>query len=323
MSSLLVLMINLGILELCGNKISPIYSTALGQMYQGFCEEIIPNLSGNLDGKVQLIFTSPPFPLNRKKKYNNLNGEDYIIWLEKLAPLFKKLLTVNGSIVIEMGNAWESGSPVFSTLPMEALLRFKNAGDFFLCQEFICHNPASLPAPIEWVNKKRTRVKNSFTRLWWLSTTPNPYADNRKVLSEYSDRMKALLKKNKYNSGKRPSEYVIGETSFLKDNGGAIPSNVIISSNTISNDSYIKYCRDNNLELHPARMSKDIVSFFINFLTEPQDIIFDPFAGSNTTGIVAECLSRKWVGIEANAKYIHGSIGRFENQILDGAYFND
>ncbi len=40
-------------------------------------------------GKVQLIFTSPPFPLNRKKQYGNHQGEAYIKWLSGFAVLFR------------------------------------------------------------------------------------------------------------------------------------------------------------------------------------------------------------------------------------------
>ncbi|WP_134946848.1 DNA methyltransferase [Salmonella enterica] len=39
---------------------------------------------------------------------------------------------------------------------------------------------------------------------------------------------------------------------------------------------------------HPARMNKGIVNFFIDFLTDENDLIFDPFGGSNTTGFCAE-----------------------------------
>ena len=128
--------------------------------------------------------------------------------------------------------------------------------------------------------------------------------------------MKKLLESGKYNSGKRPSEYSIGDDSFCKDNGGAIPSNVIIASNTVSNDSYLKYCKENNYDIHPARMPKEIPEFFIRFLTNPGDVIMDPFAGSNTTGFIAESLNRQWLSIEAEGKYIDGSKGRFTNELF-------
>src|SRR5687767_8913694 len=132
------------------------YQTKLGRMIIGKSEAILAEKqSVRLRGKVQLVFTSPPFPLNRKKKYGNEVGSAYTKWLATFAPLLRDMLTADGSIVIEMGNAWVPGSPTMSTLALEALLEFKRKGDLHLCQEFIWHNPARLPSPAEWVNVRR------------------------------------------------------------------------------------------------------------------------------------------------------------------------
>lgn len=296
-----------------GNLLNSYYKTSKGTIYLGKCEDVIEEyLKKENHEKVNLIFTSPPFPLNRAKKYGNMKGDEYLSWLSELSVIFKQLLTPDGSIIIELGNAWEPGSPTHSTLPIEALLEFKRKGNFYLCQEFIYYNPAKLPSPIEWVNKRRIRVKDSFTRIWWLSSTAFPKANNRNILEEYSKQMKKLITRGNYNSGKRPSEYDIGTKSFLANNGGAIPSNVIIAANTVSNDNYIKYCKEHSIDIHPARMPKEIVEFFIKFLTDEGDLVLDPFAGSNTTGFASEKLNRHWISIEAIEKYIQGSRGRFE-----------
>lgn len=288
------------------------YKTKLGKVVNSSVEEFLKSkMADKYKGKVQLIFTSPPFPLNRKKKYGNLQGEEYVKWLSDLSLCFKELLTKNGSIVIEVGNSWEPGEPVMSTLAIESLLEFLKKGKLKLCQQFIWNNTARLPSPAEWVNVKRIRVKDSFTHIWWMSKSANPKANNKKVLKEYSDSMKALLKKGKYNSGMRPSEHNIGETSFLKNNKGAIPSNVITAANTSNSTPYHKYCKDKNIEPHPARMPIELPDFFIKFLTDEGDIVFDPFSGSNTTGESAENLGRKWLGTELNKNYIKGSVGRF------------
>jgi DNA modification methylase len=290
------------------------YQTSYGRMMLGLSDEILR--SGALDrlkGRVNLVFTSPPFPLNRKKRYGNKNGEEYIDWLSSYGPLLKKMLTPDGSIVMELGNAWDQGSPVMSTLPIRSLLRFQEANGLNLCQEFVWQNPAKLPTPAQWVNVDRVRVKDNFTKVWWLSSSTKPKADNRRILQEYSKSMKDLLKTGKYNSGKRPSEHNIGAQSFLADNGGAIPGSVLTYANTQANDEYQVYCRENGIELHPARMPIELAGFFINFLTDPGDIVMDPFAGSNTTGAAAERLGRYWLSIEAEEKYVLGSLGRFSD----------
>jgi len=298
--------------ELRRTVASPTYSTRLGAMYCGRSERILrDSLFPDIKGKVDLILTSPPFPLNRKKAYGNLQGEEYVKWLCSFAPLFSDCLTETGSIVIEIGNAWESGRPTMSTLPIEALLAFKRAGDFYLCQEFIAYNPARLPSPAQWVNVERIRVKDAFTRLWWLSPSMKPKADNRRVLREYSESMKGLLRSKRYNSGQRPSGFRIGETSFLADNGGAIPPNVLRVSNTRSIEPYQKKCREQGVRPHPARMPFEVASFFIKLLTDKGDLVLDPFAGSNMTGFAAEELGREWISIEAEQEYAETSAWRF------------
>jgi site-specific DNA-methyltransferase (cytosine-N4-specific) len=291
------------------------YKTKLGTFYNGKIEDALASSKfKKYKGQVSLIFTSPPFPLNRKKKYGNLQGEEYVKWLSDLAVSFKDLLKEDGSIVIEVGNSWEPGIPAMSTLALKSLLAFLEKGGYYLCQQFVWYNSAKLPSPAQWVNVERSRVKDSFTHIWWMSKIPKPKADNRKILKEYSSSMKTLLKNKKYNSGKRPSEHSIGKTSFLTNNEGAIPSNVLISSNTQTNTNYQKYCRKMKLIPHPARMPIDIPTFFIKFLTSPRNLILDPFGGSNTTGEAAESLKRRWIAVEPNIDYINGSKGRFKKQ---------
>lgn len=277
-----------------------------------------------LRGRVNAIITSPPFPLIKKKKYGNETGETYLRWLEGLAPRLADLLSDDGSIVIEIGNAWVKGLPEMSTLPLEALLAFKKAGNLHLCQHLICHNTARLPSPAQWVTIERTRLKDSFTHVWWLSKTPNPKADNRNVLNPYSKEMIRLIKRQGYNSGKRPSGHKVSTKGFLTDHGGSISPSVIQTSdperspesllqfaNTGWDANYREFCKEHALDPHPARMQADLVGFFVNFLTTKGDLILDPFAGSNTTGFVAQTLGRKWLAVEANEGYAKGSEGRF------------
>lgn len=288
------------------------YVTDSGVMYRATVEQLLDSPHGHdLRGQVNLVFTSPPFPLNRKKKYGNHTGDKYLEWITGLAPRLAELLTPDGSLVLEIGNAWEPGRPVMSTLPMETLLRFLRAGGLHLCQQFVCHNPTRLPTPVQWVNIKRVRVKDSFTQVWWMSPNENPKANNRNVLTEYSARMKQLLMRGSYNAGRRPSGHHIGATSFLKNNGGAIPSNVLTIANTSSSDSYRRYCREHGLDAHPAPMQPDLIRFFVNLLTDAGDLVLDPFSGSNSTGAVAEELGRRWISVEPNESYVESSRGRF------------
>jgi site-specific DNA-methyltransferase (cytosine-N4-specific) len=309
-------------------SLRPIFKTSDGDLFLGNCEDVLKSLKKRLGGKVQLILTSPPFPLKKKKRYGNLNGKAYIDWLSSFAPLFAELLTDDGSIVIELGNAWEPNEPVQSLLPVKSLLAFveNKKANLKLCQEFICFNPARLPSPAQWVTVERIRAKDSFTRLWWMAKTTRPAADNSRVLKEYSKAMKKLLARQQYNSGKRPSEHVISKNGFLRRHRGAIPPNVItadpssipsdllIGANTGSSESYQEFCRDQEIILHPARMPRFLAEFFIKFLTKPGDLLVDPFSGSNTVGAVAEDLGRRWLSVEAREEYAIASVARFNQQ---------
>ena len=269
--------------------------------------------------KIDLVFTSPPFPLITPKKYKNKKGEDYINWFSEYAEPLKKVLSKKGSIVIEIGNSWTPGYPTHALIEVKALMRFMEKGGFHLCQEFVWYNPAKLPGPAEWVTKYRERVKDSFTKIWWFAKTPRPHADNKQILTEYSKGMLKLLQKKKYNSGKRATGHNISTKGFFTRNKGAIPPNVFEDfdnflriSNTSNVNRYREYCKKNNLPAHPARMPPELAEFFIRFLTKRKSLVLDPFAGSNTTGYVASKLGRKWLSIEKDLNYIKGSNGWFK-----------
>jgi len=294
-------------------------------MLKGDSIEILnQTLKEDLEGKVNLILTSPPFPLNKKKKYGNEKGEEYLKWFLEMAPVFSNLLTADGSLVIEIGNSWEPERPIQSLLHLECLMGLVKHPDanLRLVQEFICYNPSKLPSPAQWVTVNRWRTVDSYTHIWWMAKSDFPKADNSKVLKPYSKSMQRLLEKQEYNSGKRPSEHTISEKGFLKDHGGSIahnffelealdenrevrlPHNVLSFSNTNSNDYFLTACRNKNITPHPARMSAGLANFFIEFLTDKGDLVLDPFGGSNTTGYCAEKLNRKWLSFELNDKYI-------------------
>jgi site-specific DNA-methyltransferase (cytosine-N4-specific) len=67
-------------------------------------------------------------------------------------------------------------------------------------------------------------------------------------------------------------------------------------------------------------MPADLAKFFIKFLTLPDDLVLDPFGGSNTTGAAAEELDRYWIGIEASNEYIKGSRGWFGDRITSDSF---
>ena len=263
------------------------------------------------DESVDLIVTSPPFGLVRKKEYGNADASDYVDWFRPFATQFARVLKPKGSLVIDIGGAWNAGKPTKSLYHYELLLCLCKEYSFHLAQEFFWWNPSKLPSPAEWVNIRRIRVKDAVNNIFWLSPTAFPKASNRRVLTPYSKSMEGLLETG-YRAKKRPSGHDISK-NFSTDNGAAIPPNLIAMANTESNSHYQQYCKENDLPVHPARFPALIPEYFIRLLTDRQDLVFDPFAGSCVTGEVSERLGRRWICSEIEEKYLLGAQGRFLN----------
>jgi site-specific DNA-methyltransferase (cytosine-N4-specific) len=246
-----------------------------------------------------LVLTSPPFALRRQKNYGNVDESEYVEWLKPFGKQVFRVLKDSGSFVIDLGGAYRYGAPSRSLYNFRVLISLCDEIGFHLAEDFYWFNPAKLPSPIEWVNKRKIRAKDSVNTIWWLSKTEWPKADVRNVLQPYSNRMKKLIANPEdfYTPKKRPSGHDIG-ANFGKDNGGAIPSNMLSIPNTDSNSAYLRLCNEFGFDRHPARFPEDIPRFFIKMLTESNDIVLDIFAGSNTTGAAAETLRRKWLAFE-------------------------
>ncbi len=288
-------------------KLETYYKTSEGKCYFGDSLNLIKNLENN---SINLILTSPPFALTSQKEYGNIPHDKYNDWFLNFANEFRRVLTPDGSFVVDLGGTYMPGYPIRSIYQYELLVRLVKETGFFLAQEFFHYNPARLPAPAQWVNVKRVRVKDSVNLVWWLSKTEMPKADNRNVLKPYSPAMENLLK-NGYKAKMRPSGHNI-TNKFSKDNEGAIPPNLLELGNNESNSIYMLRCKELGLKPHPAKFPKKFAEFFIKFLTDETDIVLDPFSGSNTTGFVAESLNRKWLSYELDKDYFQNSALRFE-----------
>ena len=218
----------------------------------------------------------------------------------------------DGSFVLDLGGAYKKGIPARSLYNFRVPIRFCDELGFFLAEDFYWFNPSKLPSPIEWVNKRKLRAKDSVNTVWWFSKSEWPKADVSNVLTEYSERMKKLLQAPDefYTPKKRPSGHDIS-SSFATNNGGAIPSNLLQIPNTESNSQYLSGCKAVGIKGHPARFPAKLPEFFIRFLTDPDDLVLDIFAGSNTTGAVAEAENRRWLAFELQLDYLAASSFRF------------
>ncbi len=284
----------------------PAYETEYGAAYAGDAVELLKRLP---TASVNLVVTSPPYALEFKKEYGNATKADYVDWFRPFGAEIRRVLTDDGSFVLNIGGSYNPGSPTRSLYHFHLLIMLCEEVGFHLAQECFWHNPAKLPAPAEWVNVRRQRIKDAVEYVWWLSKTDWPKADNRNVLAEYSADMRRLITRG-YRAKTRPSGHVI-TSKFQRDHGGSIPSNLLVRGNNESNSGYIKACQTRGVKPHPARFPAALPDFFVRLLTQEGDVVLDPFAGSNTTGAVAEHLCRRWLSFELVREYVDASQLRF------------
>jgi site-specific DNA-methyltransferase (cytosine-N4-specific) len=287
-----------------------LYRTKFGKAYVGNSLDLLRKLDSD---SIDLVITSPPFALQREKEYGNKNQIDYLDWIIQFGYEIYRILKTTGSFVLDLGGAYVKGKPVRSLYNYQVLIRMCEECGFNLAEEFFWHNPSKLPSPIEWVNKRKIRAKDSVNTVWWFSKSDFPKANVKNILTPYSDRMKKLLNDPDafYKPKKRPSGHDISKNFGTNNNGGAIPSNLLQFSNSDSGSSYFRLCKQFDAKRHPARFPNKLPKFFIDFLTDEKDIVVDIFAGSNTTGEEAEKAKRRWISCDLDREYLAASCFRF------------
>ena len=303
----------------------PLYRTMHGAAFLGDSQELLARVP---TGSVNLVFTSPPYALHFKKEYGNAHKRDYVRWFIPFATQILRVLKDDGSFVLNIGGSYNEGTPTRSLYHFHLLIALVEEVGFHLAQECFWYNPAKMPMPAEWVTVRRIRIKDSVEYVWWLSKTPWPKANNSRVLKEYSPDMLRLNLRG-VKPMVRPSGHVIRDSFDKIGAGGAIPPNVVQEGlpeelglpvpeamlkfgNNAANDEYAKRSKELGLKMHPARFPPVLPEFFIKLLTDEGDTVIDPFAGSNTTGLVAEGLRRRWVAMERVSEYLEASKVRFE-----------
>jgi len=307
---------------------SPFYSTSLGDAYLADSLEVLRALP---DGSVNVVLTSPPYALHFKKEYGNEKSADYVNWFLPFAREIRRVLADDGSFVLNIGGSYNPGAPTRSLYHFKLLIALVEDLGFHLAQECYWYNPAKMPMPAEWVTVRRIRIRDSVEHVWWLSKTEWPKADNRRVLKPYSKDMERLHRKG-VTARVRPSGHHIRTSFGQVESGGSIPPNVVEEEcpsdllkfgNNAANDPYTKRCKEAGLKIHPARFPAALPEFFLKLLTDEGDLVVDPFAGSNTTGAVAERLDLRWIAVEREESYLETSRFRFETMTAARSLHDD
>ena len=299
---------------------SPLYSTDFGDAYLA---DSLAMLKALPEGSINAVVTSPPYALHFKKEYGNANKADYVAWFAEFGREVFRVLADDGSLILNIGGSYNQGTPTRSLYHYKLLIELVDVVGFSLAQECFWYNPAKMPVPAEWVTVRRIRLRDSVEYVWWLSKTAWPKANNRAVLRPYSKDMERLNRRG-LNAKVRPSGHNITSSFSEVAAGGSIPPNVVEGEagddtpgdmlrfgNNAANDPYTRRCKEAGRKIHPARFPAALPEFFLKLITVEGDVVLDPFAGSNTTGAVAESLHLRWIAVENVAEYLESSRFRF------------
>lgn len=152
--------------------------------------------------KASSFITSPPFALQRQKEYGNQAQNEYVDWFLEFAKIAKEKLKDTGSFVVDLGGAYCKGRPVRSLYQYRLLIKMVDELGYNLAEEFFWYNPSKLPSPIEWVNKRKIRAKDSVNTNWWFSVSDMEFAYSANVqvslamlLQSYSEPVYATQKR--------------------------------------------------------------------------------------------------------------------------------
>jgi site-specific DNA-methyltransferase (cytosine-N4-specific) len=288
------------------------FSTRLGVAVWGDCADIF----ARMDEPISLAVTSPPFPLRKPRSYGGPVEREYVDFIcVALEPIVRRLAQ-GGSLCLNISNdIFEPGLPSRSMYCERLLLALHDRLGLSLMDRLIWSNPSKPPGPMRWASQTRQQLNTGYEPIYWLA--PNPAlvrSDNRRVLEPHTQKHAKLIAAGgeKRHASYSDGAYRIHPGRFGKPTAGRIPRNVITRGHRCADA--IAYRRDAaalGLPVHGAGWPLSIPDFLIRFLTEPGDLVVDPFGGRVSTGMAAERLGRRWIVAEKVVDYLRGAAPRF------------
>ncbi|EAZ97475.1 site-specific DNA-methyltransferase [Marinobacter sp. ELB17] len=289
------------------------FSTELGVALWSLNDDVL----NALNAPITLVLTSPPYPLQTARAYGNPNLNQYIDFVvESLRPIAKHL-EPGGSICLNLSNdIFEPGIPARSLYRERLVIALADELKLWKMDELIWHNPCKPPGPIAWASKKRNQLNVAWEPVYWFTNNPALVkSDNRRVLQPHSERHLKLIEAGGTASARTASDnaYRTRKGAYGKPTAGKIPRNILtFPHNCPAQSRYKKAARELGIAPHGAPFPLSLATFLIRFLTEPGDLVIDPFAGSLTTGDAAQREGRRWLMIECMWEYLRAGATRFQ-----------
>lgn len=265
-------------------------------------------------GSVSLICLSPPYP-SIKREYGTLGVPEWLSWMKRLTLLWKELLAEDGTLAVNLMDCFVPGTPTLSPYVERYALSTIDEGGYHLAGRQIWHSPTKL-GNIQWTGVRKVQPRSTTEHILLFSKSANPNWDiNRMPRGPVSKRSAARIEKEiARGRQKRPSGYDINAEAFYRGNAGPLPGNLIVAGGASGADAYSRRCREHGVTAHPARYPEEVPRRIISLTTEPGQTVYDPMAGSNTTGMVALALGRRFIASDAMLSYVQSSAFRFDQR---------
>ena len=243
------------------------YSECYAQPFLLFNESNLETMKRIPDNFVDLVITSPPY--DGLRTYNG-----YSFPFEDIANELYRVTKQGGVVVWVVNDSTKNGS--------ESLTSFKQAIYFVDCG-FNLHDTMIWKKPNP-VPTQSTRYQQEFEYMFAFSKgkpkTFNPIRIKSKYAGTKVKKHRAVKSKHNYNE---EGIYVVSDTKMI--------GNVWEIAN-VKNDSK-----------HPAIFPYELAEKHILSWSNEGDIVYDPFAGSGTTGKMAILNKRKCIMSEISAEY--------------------
>jgi site-specific DNA-methyltransferase (adenine-specific) len=258
--------------------------TGLGACIVGDCLEVLRQIP---DESLDLVVTSPPY--DRQGKYRD--GERYQReWYEgtflEITAEILRALQPRGSFVLNYRSKRQGSER--GTLQYELVFWLRDQG-FLFCEDFVWGKPSPPPGRFNRFVKDAVEYCFQFAK----SDDWQFYPDNCLSPARWDAR-------DRERRRRLPQNYVrVNEPSGHGRHRVNAGPDLVRPSTLLAFEPEF----GPNPSAHPARFPLALPAFFVNLLTMPGQLVFDPFAGTGTTAVAAEQLGRRWLVTEVDRHY--------------------
>ena len=308
-------------------KPRPAFRTAAGRLFVGDAADALasPASAPVRRQTVQLVFTSPPFPLCREKKYGNLRGDAYAEWLAGVRQTARRIPDADR---LDRDRTRQRlgirASRPFRRRRSKRLLAFQEAAGLAPVPGVHLLQPG--PA----ADAGRVGDGPPGARQGLVHPRLVAVADAAPEGRQPPGADRLQRQHEAAAASEAPTTAAVGRRSIRSAIDRSWPTTAGRSRRTCwsrRRPDRRTRCWSSPTPAATAAINgpagrwrsratrrgcrKGSSSSSSNFLTDPGDLVLDPFAGSNTTGAVAEALGRKWLAIERDPEYARASRARF------------